>query len=57
MTNTHRWVTTALALTMGAGRPIASHAQLNETLTDKALTEKDRAEIQSLLAAYAPALL
>ena len=42
----------ALALTMMASRPIDITAQVNETLT-----EKDRAEIQSLLAAYAPALL
>ena len=42
----------AIALTMIASRPIETRAQVNETLTDK-----DRAEIQSLLAAYAPALL
>jgi hypothetical protein len=42
----------ALVLTMIASRPIESKAQVNETLADK-----DRAEIQSLLAAYAPALI
>jgi len=42
----------ALALTTIASYPIESKAQVNETLSDK-----DRAEIQSLLAAYSPALL
>jgi hypothetical protein len=52
MTLSHRHMGAALALTIVASGPIASRAQVNETLTDK-----DRAEIQSLLAAYSPALL
>jgi hypothetical protein len=52
MTNTPWRFSAAIALTIVASRPIGGGAHVNDTLSDK-----DRADIQSLLAAYAPALL